>query len=516
MNAWRWTMIPRAPLLRRALFLIAFIGLTGPVVIRAWADDDEDRALTAQREARQQREAAECRQRLVRLDLDATQARRLLPIVEQAAQLQIEMYEQQAQFLPELLSAFTAFADEDRLNQGFSKDVERRAAQLSHRESEARDKVNAQLITLEQETAHILTPSQLDSLQAPHGATRLAPAQTKSNGPRRPAADVDRLPALRQELEAIHALKHPRSGPLARCLFHPAAIEPLCQTAGRPPSETLRRALDVAARGTAEYPLEPVERQRAEVGRLRKEINNWNLINGLHLDGRQTDRIVALYDAATPPTARQGKASARPAGTMLASLERAVEDVLNPGQRQVLADYKACLIPPKNLKDPVRVGQASDHSPYEQWLEKARRQTGARLERAIGEVLTREAQHNGALTDPEKQQRATALRVAARKAAALPDSEFELSKAVLAERIAATDRPKELQKELDAIVRSRGQPGRLAQFILNPDFIEQLRQRGEQLAAGVQPRPADLASGPQAENCDKSCALPPKKTPRQK
>ena len=33
---------------------------------------------------------------------------------------------------------------------------------------------------------------------------------------------------------------------------------------------------------------------------LRSEINNWNLINGLHLGRKQIDQIVARYDWAAP------------------------------------------------------------------------------------------------------------------------------------------------------------------------------------------------------------------------
>jgi hypothetical protein len=508
--------------LGRVAAVALFMGPAGPVVFDAVAEDPP-RDVAAQVEARQRREAAECRNRLARLQLTGIQARRLLPIIEKAADLHIRAYERQARLLPETVSAFAGFAAEDRLNQGFSKDVERRTGQINHQESEARDAHNKQLIALEEEAAKILTPQQRAAvppppppgrrerpmLRTPLRARHPLGAQRSGNS----QSEADRLAAARRELEALHAQKHPQLGPLGRCLLSPAAYEPVCQIAERKPAETVRRAIAVYERGTPELPFAQYEEQRAEVERLRKEINNWNLINGLHLDESQITRIVGLYDASIPSeklALRQAR-PARPPETLLLSLEQAVEQVLNPGQRQVVADYKACLIPPKNLKDPVRVGQASDHSVYEQWLARARRQTGDGLERAISEGLGREAQILGDLSKTQRQQRAALLRKVVREAAAMSDAEFELSKAELAERIAPPDRAQELRKEIEGLARDRGLPGRVAHFMLNADFIAQLRQRGQQLAAGPDQKPADIAAGPQAENCDKGCALPGKK-----
>lgn len=245
--------------------------------------------------------------------------------------------------------------------------------------------------------------------------------------------------------------------------------------------------------------------------RLRGEINNWNLINGLHLTRDQIDRIVALYAAAVP-NGRAGQTSGqRATGVprfLLTSLERSVEQVMNPGQRQVVAEYAACLIPPKNLKDPVRVGQASDRSHHERWLERARKTSGPRLVALVDRALHAEAKHLGDLSPAERQKRKALLLKTARQVAKMSDADFELNKAELAESIAPPNRKNELQGEIAVLQRQRGLPGRVAGFMLKPDFIEQLRQRGQQLAAGVvQQEQTDLAKGPQAENCEKGCAI---------
>lgn len=516
----------RTRFVRLGLGLLALIGLFGLVLPDAGAGDGTI-GLTVDRAAQRQREAANVQQLLQELGLNRLQARKLLPLIEQAAQLHSDAYTQQARLLPELISAFTALAAEDQLNQGFSKPVEGRTARINSEDKNARETLGKQVQALEQEAEKILTPQQRDIAQAFRPGQRRPPQAAKGNANVRPVSAVrpaprpgsgtdaaaDRMTTIRKELDSLRVKKEPQPGPVGRWLLQPPAFEPLCKVAGTEPSDTVGRAIAVYENGTSEQPLAETEKQRGEVAKLRKEINNWNLINGLYLDQPQIERIAALYDGAAPKSTKPDTLVTRPEGQKLVELEKAVEQVLNPGQRQVLADYKACLIPPKNLKDPVRVGQASDHSMIEQWLTKARKLTGEPLNKAIDAALDKEAEHFGELNKAERQKRVVLLHQVVRQAAAMSDSEFEISKAELAERIAPADRAKELRKELDELARQRGLPGKLALFMLNPEFIGQLRERGQQLAAGVEAKSADLAAGPQAENCEKGCALPPKKMP---
>ncbi|MBU0617143.1 MAG: hypothetical protein KKI02_05460, partial [Planctomycetes bacterium] len=272
---------------------------------------------------------------------------------------------------------------------------------------------------------------------------------------------------------------------------------------------TLADAVEVLAHGTSEYPSELVEQQKAEVQQLRAEINNWNLINGLHLSADQIRETTALYDQAAAPTweiMERDRRSGVPHRALFA-LEREVEQVLNTGQREVLAEYKACLIPPKNLKDPVRVGQASDNSRYEQWLERARKLSRKELAGQIDQALEREAENLGELSRSERQKRVALLRKTVRQAAGMSDTEFELSKAELAERIAPSDRIQEAKNRVATAAREFGETGAITQFMLTSQFMDQLRLRGKQLAEGVSTKQIDLAKGPQAENCDVSCAI---------
>jgi hypothetical protein len=483
-------------------------------------DNPADLPLAAKE--RRFREATECRRVFEQLKLEPAQARRLVPIVEQAAELYTNEYDRQAERLADMAAAFAAFVAEDRVNQGFSPAVERRTSATNHRDKQAREAYHEQLIALEKEAAAVLTPQQREKIGVNGDGTPLSAEQRQraggkpTRGPRgqnqRNANEPpDRLKMLRGELQKLHGSVEPQPGPLARGLFRPATYEQLCQVAKVAPTEKLRQAREIYEQGTAEYPLAEVEAQRTQVEQHRKVINNWNLINGLYLSAGQINQVTDLYDGAQVSKAGFDELLRRPGeARKLYQLELAVERMLNPGQRQVIADYKACLVPPKNLKDPVRVGQASDHSAYEQWLTRNRKVTGTALDKAVETAMAKEEEYHPKLAPAERQKRVALLKQTARQAANMPDAEFEIGKAELAAKIAPPDRIMEVSKALDAAARERGVPGKLAKFMLNAEFIGQLRERGQQLAAGVEHKAADLASGPQAENCEKGCALPKK------
>jgi len=476
--------------------------------------DDPGGELARKIQSQQQRELAASQKLLDELKLTRGQARRLLPILDKAGALYIESYDREAKLLPELHSALTALAAEDRLNRGFTPTVERRAGQLGREEKELREAATEELAELERQAARILTSAQRQAIGLPARGTDKPGlpgdgARSVSGGqPPDDAAELERwrLGVLRAELDALNARKHRQLGRLGRQLLVPAAFESVCRLAGTGLSPTLLEAVEVYQTGRPDSPLQRVQQQREEVRRLRKEINNWNLINGLYLDQDQIQRIVSLYQAAVGDLERPRRLSK----AELVELERSIEQLLNPGQLQVLAEYKACLIPPKNLKDPVRVGQANDDSAYERWLERSRRLTGPALDRAIDQVLQQESERLGELSRAERQKRAALLGRTVRRAAAMSDVEFEISKSELAARLTPPDRVGELRAEIERLARALGEPGRLSRFMLNPEFIGQLRQRGEQLVAGPERRSADLAAGPQAENCEKGCAIKPR------
>ncbi len=453
-----------------------------------------------------QRQAQESQQAVHELDLTSRQARRLLPIVEEAAGLQVEAYLRTAELLPDVVEAVTALAREASVGQGLTEAVEGPAQRLNNDLKRVRQQLDEDLIALEERAAEILSHRQQQAIGS-ESADRQKRAGARLTKPRASlrADQDDPLIAAQKEIQAINEQQHPSVGPLGRKLLHPTAGAALAEVAGVRLPEAIASAATLLERGTPAHPRAQVDAGTEELERLTNEMRNWNLINGLHLTAEQIGQIVNIFEQTDPQIT-----AARPKDRLQlrATRERALEQVLNPGQTQVVQDYRPCLIPTPNLKDPVRVGQANDNSAYERWLGRARSASAKRLDVLVGLALDGEVKHFGPLTPSDRRQRENVLRRAAREAAAMPDVDFELNKAKLAEAIAPRDRVKELRSEMNEMTRTRGLPGAVEHFLMTPAFVAQLRERGQQLAGGPELKRTDLSKGPQAENCEKGCALP--------
>jgi hypothetical protein len=264
----------------------------------------------------------------------------------------------------------------------------------------------------------------------------------------------------------------------------------LYEWAGVRPSQIVRQAVHVWRFGLPEYPREAFERDQRSLHALRQEINNWNLVNGMYFSRWQIERLV--YFAELAERLRFARHHAEPKyridpptfSAAVVRLELAAESVLRPGQLDVLRDYKPCLIPPKNLKDPVRVGQAGDTGRLAQWLERARGKNDNHVARMIGRLIECEVKHRGPMGESEKVERRQLLTEAARTAAGMSDVEFALSKDELAETIQLPNRKDELIAEIDVMRRQRLKPGRTSKFLLNEGFARVLMTRYGQLARG--------------------------------
>ena len=439
------------------------------------------------------------------LQVTKGQARDLMPIVAEAAQLQIEAYRLEAEYLPTALEAYGDLLEEDRLDMGFSREVEERAARINHKVRELRDSWSEDLRQLEEEALQLLDEEQLAFVEnwrppfAPQG---------------RPE---DPLHQGREKLDELRRNKHPRAGPLGEHLLDPSAFAIVADLAGQSASPEMVDAATIYKEGTTRFSIEERDDLRRQVRRLRTEINNWNLINGLHLTEDQIGQITGTYQGAVAESPRPETVLALPVRRgpapppipryLLRQVEEEVEAVLTNSQRQVLENYSPCLIPPMNLKDPVRVGQANDTGKLEMWLERARMVPEFGQWRLVELALERESEHFGPLSEAEAEARRGLLLHTIEEVAAMDDTTFELEKADIAARIGRQKIEIPLRNEVVSMGRERGHPGLVAQFMLNDQFVEQLTQRSRQLAAGeVVPR-VDPTSGPRAENCDKNCAV---------
>ncbi len=124
---------------------------------------------------------------------------------------------------------------------------------------------------------------------------------------------------------------------------------------------------------------------------------------------------------------------------MSKEMSKKVAAILTDNQKEVVGNFSCCLVPPKSLSDPVRVGQADVAEWQVEMLEKARK-CPDRLWPAAKKRTLDELEKAAAVTDPgitEKKKKEERERVAAilDKARSLSDVDFEMEKEELAAQI---------------------------------------------------------------------------------
>lgn len=269
------------------------------------------------------------------------------------------------------------------------------------------------------------------------------------------------------------------------------------------------------------FPVYSFSREKDEIDELRREITLVNLINGLSLTDQQAKEIIKyaeeaktiresvekeyeskklelktaltelrdnLYDKnLKPPQEVERHASELNHEALkmkeetikqLREIEEKVKSVLTPGQIEIVQNFKPCLIPPKDLKNPERAGQAFDSSPAEKLLERARLIPDSRYEtaryRIADEYIKKIELHIGEMSNSEKEAKTKILLETIEMARQMSDEEFALNKSDLALKI----RP---DKEIDrlALKKSRKDLSSLGRFLLDEKVIPILQKRLE-------------------------------------
>lgn len=465
-----------------------------PQALRDWISGDPDE------------QAVDSLDFILTLSLSRDQAREILPHLEQACQLHTDYYAALAEIQPLEIQAYRAFLEEDRLNQGFTPEVETRTVQIHRRAKVAREEVVKKLNALAGAVWLLLTPDQrrvaeayapkreavFDAFGNPDERNKAA-RRAARRAQRGPSGSRPRDPELddaRRELEEISRATHERPDVVARHLLTPAAAEALHDLAGARPAQVVHEAVGSRRYGTPEYPRAQCRRDQDDLRALRKEINYWNLANGMHFSREQIEQLVYLAEEAEQ--LRRAQRQAKPGDRWPAEdfrgevvrLELAAESVLRLGQLEVMRTYKPCLLPPKNLKDPVRVGQAANTNRLAKWLARARERPDQAVKRMINRLLEGEAAHLGPMDQAVLEQRRDLLCKTVREAAEMSEVEFALSRDELVDAIRSTPRKDELLADLEAMQRERLTPGRTSRFLLNDGFAAVLEIRHEQLSRG--------------------------------
>ncbi|MFQ5506097.1 MAG: hypothetical protein ACE5F1_15070 [Planctomycetota bacterium] len=307
----------------------------------------------------------------------------------------------------------------------------------------------------------------------------------------------------------------------------------------------------------------PLGDGQSEIKRLRKDINLLNLLNGLHLNNDQLAKLRSVHQRLRAARARAkppggGELRARKqrilalkqlrdsllhgkrertdlrqeisqpldrrgpvfAQQLAEELHKTTQDCVNrvlefltPEQREILVAYKSCLVPPKHLLDPVRVGQASDKSYARRLLEKIRRVPAWRFRRGetVSWLITFLQSKGGSLTDPQVALARQSLGRIVAQARALSDAEFAMQADTLAEQLVRWDRHHCARKNMEKAAPRVLVRQNIASFLLDPRIPALLEERARVEPATLE---GSLESIPAAENCDEGCAVPEKKAKR--
>ncbi|MBI4872114.1 MAG: hypothetical protein HY814_11170 [Candidatus Riflebacteria bacterium] len=282
---------------------------------------------------------------------------------------------------------------------------------------------------------------------------------------------------------------------------------------------------------------------------LRDEIQCLNLLTALYLSAEQIQKILPILDEATKARqvldkrgsemeamfmapgnalkatlARGGQVDdlvARPvfrlndeAKEMMESyrdfsdgLAQKIVAVLDENQKQRAIDYKACLVPTQDLRDPDRIGssQPTSGQGQERLLDRARKVPEKRFQERKAEMmeklLDKVKKHYAGLDLKTFQTKVESVLERARK---MNDLEYETSRESLVAEL----------KPPDANLRHRDKDsaeGKVAIFFLRPCMPDLLRERYH-LLTEHQPKgkPVDLTHVTPVTNCkDGKCALNP-------
>jgi hypothetical protein len=245
-----------------------------------------------------------------------------------------------------------------------------------------------------------------------------------------------------------------------------------------------------------------MEAKRQKIESLFQDISTVNLLNGLRLTREQAQQVLALareaqqvrqglkgngleaYEkaladaedsyAAFKAAAMKGEPPTGPvsnrAGAVeqrmkdlrdrysaevekrLKDLEARLQNVLTEGQKEVVAGFKPCLIPPQNLRDPVRAGQAASDKPV-QILSRMRSIPAAEWNSHKDDIAARhvemtEKHKYKMLSDQERAAERSRFIALVEQVRALKDTDFELEKTKLAEALQPSDKRDALMEEL--------------------------------------------------------------------
>lgn len=261
----------------------------------------------------------------------------------------------------------------------------------------------------------------------------------------------------------------------------------------------------------------PPRGPQTESDRVAADIRALNIINQLNLTREQLDTIIPIVreDAAERAALQRQKEQAEPAllaaltqlrsevmdgfntrpeterafHEVKAPLERSLESylanhqrrleqvfsVLTPNQRVLLAEYKPCIVPLKDYKDPARIGRAAAASNIERNLEQIRQMPERRFQRMRPQRARMLAERlRKFYSEDEIPAKIQEFEQVAAEARAMSDVEFHAKKSELAARLAPPEK---------APAKGKALLGRVGEFLMAPNCLALLEHKRDLVLA---------------------------------
>jgi hypothetical protein len=169
---------------------------------------------------------------------------------------------------------------------------------------------------------------------------------------------------------------------------------------------------------------------------------------------------------------------------------KSTEEVFTREQMEVIKEFKPCTIPPKNLSDPVRVGQASDNERVINMMRRIRQMPKHMLEANMDRLVDRHMHHltdRKRLSEEEEAQERARIRDFLMRIHEMEEVQFEMCKDRLAEQYKWKDKADDLKKELDDISKIRHpkpKQSKASNYFLDPEIVPVLEERLEKAKSG--------------------------------
>ena len=165
----------------------------------------------------------------------------------------------------------------------------------------------------------------------------------------------------------------------------------------------------------------------------------------------------------------------------LERISKEVEGSLSSQQLDVVNDFKPCIVPPKDMRDPVRAGQAKSDEATVKALEKARELSKAKgdvdsFAQKVADKAIEHSEKKAKLSADEEKSIRNNVVATIKQAVKLSDTDFEIQKPLLAQKIEPVNKMEELKEEMnkrnphaDPLQNARG--SKVVQFLVNPDTV---------------------------------------------